>query len=87
LAEGEPMTNIFEQLWMLLIVAGVVFIGLAIFCDVLPPKRAWVFWLLPVAIAIAAFAIDFLVETDKEKIEAVLAKASRAVEKENIKAL
>jgi hypothetical protein len=81
------MTNIFEQPWLLLIVAGVFFIGLAIFRDALPPKRAWVFWLLPVAIAIAAFAIDFLVETDKEKIENALAKACRAAEDEDVKSL
>jgi hypothetical protein len=87
LAGGEPMTNIFEQPWLLLIVAGVVFLVVAFFRDLLPPKRAWLFWLLPVVIAIAAFAIDYLVQTDKEKIEAVLAKASRAVEKEDIKSL
>jgi hypothetical protein len=81
------MTNIFEQPWLLLIVAGVVFLGMAFFRDLLPPKRAWAFWLLPVVIAIAAFAIDYLVQTDKEKIEAVLAKACRAVEKEDIKAI
>ena len=81
------MTNIFEQPWLLLIVAGVVFLVVAFFRDLLPPKRAWVFWLLPVVIAIAAFAIDYLVQTDREKIEAVLAKACRAVEKEDIKAI
>ncbi|MGA2069851.1 MAG: hypothetical protein ABSG97_00745 [Sedimentisphaerales bacterium] len=78
------MTNIFEQPWLLLIVAGVVFLGVAMFRDALPPKRAWLFWMLPIVIAIAAFAIDFLVETDKEKIETVLAKACRAVEREDI---
>jgi hypothetical protein len=78
------MWNIFETPWLLLIVAGVVFIGLAIFRGLLPPKRAWAFWFLPVAVAIAAFAIDFLVETDKEKIETVLAKACKAVENEDI---
>jgi hypothetical protein len=78
------MMNIFEQPWLLLIVAGVVFIGLAIFRDLLPPKRALAFWFLPVAIVIAALAIDFLVETDKEKIKAVLAKACRAVANEDI---
>jgi hypothetical protein len=81
------MMNIFEQPWLLLIVAGVVFLGVAFFRDLLPPKRAWVFWLLPVAIAIAAFGIDYLVQTDREKIEAVLAKACRAVEGEDIRAL
>jgi hypothetical protein len=81
------MWNIFEQPWLLLTVAGAVFVGLAIFREALPPKRAWAFWLLPAAIAIAALAIDFLVETDKEKIEGALAKACRAVEREDIKSL
>jgi hypothetical protein len=81
------MTNIFEQSWLLLIVAGAVFLGLAFFRDLLPPKRGWLFWLLPVVIAILAFAIDFFVRTDKEKIETVLAKSCRAVEAEDIRAL
>ena len=81
------MTNIFEQPWLLLIVAGVVFLVVAFFRDLLPAKRGWLFWLLPVVIAIAAFGIDYLVQTDKEKIEAVLAKACRAVEREDIRAL
>lgn len=81
------MTNIFEQPWLLLIVAGVVFLTVAIFRDALPPKRAWVFWLTPVSIAIAAFAIDFLIQTDKEKIEDALARVCRAVERENIGAM
>jgi hypothetical protein len=81
------MTNIFEQPWLLLIVAGVVFLIVAFFRDLLPPKRAWIFWLLPVVIAIAAFAIDYFVQTDREKIEAVLTNASRAVDKEYIKTI
>jgi hypothetical protein len=81
------MINIFEQPWLLLIVAGVVFLGVAIFRDALPPKRAWVFWLLPVVIAGASFGLDYFVQTDKEKIEDVLARACRAVERENIGAM
>ncbi|MGD1043553.1 MAG: hypothetical protein ABR913_10930 [Sedimentisphaerales bacterium] len=81
------MMNIFEQPWLLLIVAGVVFLVVAFFRDVLPARRGWLFWLLPVVIAILAFGIDYLVQTDKEKIEAVLAKACRAVEGEDIRAL
>jgi hypothetical protein len=84
LAGGEPVTNIFEQPWLLLIVAGVVFLAVAFFRNLLPARRGWLFWLLPIVIAISAFAIDFLVETDKEKIEAVLAKACKAVENEDI---
>jgi predicted amidohydrolase len=81
------MTNIFEQPWLLLIVAGAVFLGVAFFRDLLPPGRGWLFWLLPVVIAILAFAIDYFVRTDKKKIETVLAGACRAVEEEDIRAL
>jgi hypothetical protein len=81
------MMNIFEQPWLLLIVAGVVFLVVAFFRDLLPARRGWLFWLLPVVIAILAFGLDYFVQTDKEKIETALAKASRAVEKEDIKAL
>ena len=81
------MINMFEQPWLLLIVAGVVFIGLAIFRDLLPPKRAWIFWLLPVVIASAAFGIDYFFQSDREKIETILDKSCRAVEREDIKSL
>ncbi len=79
--------NVFEQPWLLLIVAGVVFLGVAIFRDVLPRKKAWMFWLAPLLIAAVAFSLDYFIQTDKEKIETVLAKACRAVETENIDAM
>jgi hypothetical protein len=81
------MTNIFEQPWLLLIAAGVVFLVVAFFRDLLPARRGWLFWLLPIVIAAAAFGIDYLVQTDKEKIETALDKACRAVEGEDIRAL
>jgi hypothetical protein len=81
------MTNIFEQPWLLLIIAGVIFVGVAIFRDALPKNRAWLFWLLPVVIAALAFAIDFFVVTDKEKIEIAITKACKAAEDEDIKSL
>jgi len=81
------MTNIFEQPWLLLIVAGAVFLVVAVFRDVLPARRGWLFWLLPVVIAAAAFGLDYFVRTDKEKIDTVLAKACKAVEEEDIRAL
>jgi len=80
------MTNIFEQPWLLLIVAGVVFLGVAFFRDLLPARRGWLFWLLPVVIAILAFAIDFFVQTDREKVEKVIAKGVKAAEKEDVDA-
>jgi hypothetical protein len=81
------MMNVFEEPWLLLIVAGVVFLGVAIFRDALPPKRTWAFWLLPIVIALTAFGLDYFVQTDKEKIQTTLAKACKAVETENINAL
>jgi hypothetical protein len=81
------MMNVFEHPWLLLIVAGAVFLCVAFFRDALPPKRAWLFWLLPIVIAAAAFGLDYFIQTDKEKIDTLLARACRAVELEDIKLL
>lgn len=81
------MFNVFEEPWLLLIVAGVVFMGVFIFRDILPTKGKWVFWVAPTVIAILAFALDYLVETDNEKITAVIWKAVKAVEREDVNAI
>ncbi|MGA2173040.1 MAG: hypothetical protein ABSG82_08565 [Sedimentisphaerales bacterium] len=81
------MTNIFEQPWLLLIVAGVVLLAVLIFRSGWPERHRWWFWLLPVVIAVLAFAIDFFVQTDKEKVEEALAQLVRAVEKEDVGAI
>ncbi len=78
------MMNIFEQPWLLVIIAGIVFLGIAIFRDVLQPRQAWLFWVLPFIIALTAFGIDRLVQTDKEKVENTLAKGVKAAEKEDV---
>jgi len=77
------MWNIFEQPWLLLITAALVLIVLLIIRAVLPEKRHWWQWLVPVLIAAAAFGLDFLVKTDIEKIREVIKTASKAVEEEN----
>ncbi|MCJ7729396.1 MAG: hypothetical protein MUO27_05925, partial [Sedimentisphaerales bacterium] len=77
------MSVIFEQPWPLLITAGVVFLLVLIFRSIFPQKRhAWQ-WLLPALLAAAAFGLDFLVETDREKINAVIETGVKAVEEEN----
>jgi hypothetical protein len=81
------MTSIFEQPWLLLIVSGVVLLAVAVIRGLFPQRHRWWFWLLPVVIATAAFAIDFFVRTDTEKIKDVIAKAVRAVEKEDTGAI
>lgn len=77
------MSNIFEQPWFLLIASALSLIVLMIVRAVLPEKRHWWQWLVPLLIAAAAFGLDFLVRTDIEKITEVIKTASKAVEEEN----
>jgi len=81
------MTNLFEQPWLLLSVAVIVLLVLVIVRDMLPQKHRWFLWLLPVLIAASAFALDFFIQTNNEKIKQVLAEAVKAVEDENVDAL
>jgi len=74
------MTNIFEQPWLLLIASVVILLAVAVIRGLSPQRHRWWFWLLPVVIATAAFAIDFFVQTDTEKIKEAIAKAVKAVE-------
>ncbi len=77
------MSVIFEQPWPLLITAGIVLLLVIIFRSIFPQNRhAWQ-WLLPALLAAAAFGLDFLVETDREKINAVIETGVKAVEEEN----
>jgi len=81
------MTNIFEQPWLLLIASVVVLLAVAVIRGLFPQRHRWWFWLLPVVIATAAFAIDYFVQTDTEKVKEAIAKAVRAVEKEDAEAI
>jgi hypothetical protein len=76
------MGNIFEQPWLLLIVSAAVLPAVFIVRAVFPQRFKWL-WLLPILLAVLAFALDYFVRTDAEKVRAVLARAARAVEKEN----
>jgi len=77
------MFNVFENPWGLTAVAAVVAIILLILRSVAPQKCRWWLWLLPVFLVITAFGLDYLVETDLEKINAVIAKGVSAFEKED----
>jgi hypothetical protein len=77
------MFNIFEQPWTLFIVAVVVLCVVFGFRSIFPEKRRWWQWLLPAFLVVAAFGLDFLVETDLEKINAVIDTGVKAVEDEN----
>jgi hypothetical protein len=77
------MSVIFEQPWPLLITAGFVLLLVLILRSILPEKRHWWQWLVPALLVAAAFGLDLLVETDLEKINAVIDIAVMAVEEEN----
>jgi hypothetical protein len=77
------MFNCFEHPWGLITIAIITSLVLMMFRSIFPGKRRWWQWLLPVFLVVAAFGLDFLVETDLEKINAVINKGVKAVEDEN----
>jgi hypothetical protein len=81
------MFDIFENPWGLLIAAVAALLVIWIFRSVAPEKMRWWLWLVPFAIGAAAFGIDFLVETDNEKIEKAIYTLTKAVEEENCDAI
>jgi hypothetical protein len=81
------MFNIFENPWGLLTAAVAVALIIWIFRSLAPQKMRWWLWLVPIIIGCAAFAIDFLVETDTEKIEKTIYALTTAVEQENYNAI
>lgn len=80
------MFNIFEHPWTLLIAAVVVFLVVYIFRTLKPEKRRWWHLLIPVTIAVLAFAIDFLVETDRESINNIIKGCIKAAENQDANA-
>jgi len=74
------MYNIFEKPWILLIAAIIVFIIIYIIRALKPEKRQRWYFFIPIIIAVSAFAIDILVQTDRENINSIIKtciKASR----------
>jgi len=81
------MFDIFEQPWTLVGVGILVLFGMLTFRSFVPEKRHWWQLLLPVLLAGAAFGADFLVQTDMEKINAVISTGIKAVEEEDYNAI
>ena len=77
------MFNIFEHPWGLITIAIISLPVLLMVRRILPEKRHWWQLALPALLAVAAFGFDFLVETDLEKIKAVISTGVKAVEEEN----
>jgi len=81
------MFDIFEQPWILLAVAVLVLFGILTFRSIFPEKRRWWQLLVPVAIAAASFGLDFFVQTDLEKINALINTGIKSVEEEDCNAI
>jgi hypothetical protein len=81
------MWNIFEQPWTLLAAAVIAFLVLLALRRTIQEKNLPYLWLLPPLLALLAFGLDYLVETDLEKIKAVITTAVTAVEDENADAI
>lgn len=81
------MFNFFEQPWTLSITAFVVLYAMFRLRGVFPKKPHWWQWLIPVFIAVSAFGLDWIVQTDFEKINALINTGIKAVEEEDISAI
>ena len=81
------MLNIFEQPWLMVIVAVLALIIVWIVRAVLPEKRRWWQWVLPLLIAAAGFGVDALVKTDTELIEKLIIISSKAASDEDSDAI
>jgi len=81
------MFDIFEQPWTLVGVAVLVLFGILTFRSFCPEKRRWWQLLIPVFLVIVAFGTDMLVQTDLEKINAVIKSAINAVQEEDYRAI
>lgn len=81
------MFDIFEQPWTLVGAAVVALIVVWIIQAILPDKKQWSQWALPVLIAVAAFGLDALVQTDSEKIVRTIDNIVEAAQSEDCQAI
>ena len=77
------MFDFFEQPWTLVCGAVLILFGVLTFRSVWPEKRHWWQWLLPAFVAISAFGLDMIVQTDLEKINSIIRTCVKAVQEED----
>jgi len=77
------MLNVFEQSWTLLISAIVTLFIVLMVRRIFPEKWHWWQLALPVLLVAAGLGLDYLVQTDTEKANAVINVAVKAVEEED----
>ena len=81
------MFDIFEQPWTLTGAAVLVLFGILTFRSFCPEKRRWWQLFVPLFLAVAAFGVDMLVQTDNEKINSAIKAAIKALQQEDCEAI
>lgn len=81
------MWDVFEQPWTLLAAAVLVLLVVLTVRSVLPEKRRFWQWLLPLGIAALAFGLDAAVATDLEQINGLLKAGIQAAQTEDCAAI
>jgi len=77
------MFNFFEQPYTLIGLAIIVLFGLFTFRSVFPEKCSRRQWLIPLSVIALAFALDYIVKTDHEKVNALINAFMKAVQRED----
>jgi hypothetical protein len=78
------MWNIFEHWWTALLIALIVQIVLAIIHIIKPNSRRFWHVLIPVAIIVIGIGVERLVQTDMEKINALIGKSLKVTQDEDL---
>ena len=78
------MANVFENVWLMLTVAGVALIIISV---IRQDRPEWGYWplLVPVAIVGLAFALDAVVKTDTESVNEIISTCKQAAVDGNAK--
>lgn len=80
------MWNVFEQPWLLTAIAIGSFLLIGTLRSLFPKIKAWV-RIVPVLILLAAFGLDYGVQTDHEQVVTTLNKLLRAAEQQDAQAI
>ncbi len=78
------MWNVFEQPWLLLIITAIDLITVIIITKINRNKKLRLLYIIPILTFVLAFGLDYFVQTDREKITAVISKGVKAVEQEDV---
>lgn len=81
------MFNFFEQPYTLIVAAVLALFVMVQFRSIFPEKRQWWQLLVPLVLVAAAFGMDFVVQTDLEKIKSTIKVGMKAVADEDYKVI